>query len=101
MQRFKRATNDGFNYVFEKALRAGDELIVKMPAVTANKRGINDIGWQCNGDVTVYGTLSSTPKTTELWTEIRDNDEVNKTTTALKIVNKGDACHIVIRAILN
>lgn len=101
MQRFKKASNEGFNYVFEKTLGAGAVVIVKMPSVTANKRGINDIGWQCDGDVTVKGTLSSTPKTTKLWTEIRDNDEINKTTTALKIINNGEACHIVIRAIFN
>ncbi len=101
MQRFKRATTDGFNYVYEKALGVGDEIIVKMPSISANKRGINDIGWQCNGNVKLYGTLSTKPKETKLWTEIRDNDEVNKTTAALKIVNEGEACHIVIRAILN
>ena len=98
---FKRTTN-AFNFVFEKELGVGDEIIVKMPTVSANKRGINDIGWMCNGDVTLYGTIAKDPaKETDLWQEIRDNDEINKVTSAIKIINNGGACKIAIRAIFN
>lgn len=96
--KFEQTTN-AFNYVFEKDLTANDEVIVKMPAVSANKRGINDIGWLSNGDVTLYGTLEKNPEKAVLWQEIRVNDEVNKTTSFLKIVNNGDACKVAIRAI--
>ena len=98
---FERTTN-AFNFVFERNLEAGEEVIVKMPAVSANKRGINDIGWASNGNVTVSGTLAKNPKNPDaLWQEIRDFDEVNKVTSALKIKNNGDACRIEIRAIFN
>lgn len=101
MKEFKR-TSTGFHYVFESVIKAGETVIVRMPSVSANKRGINDIGWQCDGDVTLYGTLSSKPKSdTAMWQEIADNDEINKAVSAIKIVNNGEACNIVIRAILN
>lgn len=97
---FDRAGTTGFNFVFEKDLLAYETVIVKMPAISANKRGINDIGWMSNGDVTLYGTLAKNPKSDKaLWQEIRVNDEVNKVTSALKIVNNGDACRIEMRAI--
>ena len=98
---FERTTN-AFNFVFEKDLKANEIIIVKMPAVSANKRGINDIGWLSNGDVTLYGTLARNPKSDKaLWQEIRVNDEVNKVTSAIKIENKGGPCRIEIRAIFN
>lgn len=99
---FDRSGTTGFNFVFEKDLKAGETVIVKMPAISANKRGINDIGWLSDGDITLYGTLAKNPKSEKaLWQEIRENDEVNKVTSALKIVNNGDACRIEMRAILN
>ena len=98
---FERTTN-AFNFVFERNLKANETVIVKMPAVSANKRGVNDIGWLSDGDVTLYGTISKNPKSDNaLWQEIRVNDEVNKVTSALKIVNNGDACRIEMRAIFN
>ncbi len=98
---FERTTN-AFNFVFERDLAANETVIVKMPAVSANKRGVNDIGWLSDGDVTMYGTLSRNPKSEKaLWQEIRVNDEINKVTSALAIVNKGSACRIEMRAIFN
>ena len=98
---FGRTTN-AFNFVFERDLKANETIIVKMPAVSANKRGINDIGWLSDGDVTLYGTLARNPKDEKaLWQEIRVFDEVNKVTSAIKIVNNGDACRIEMRAIFN
>ena len=99
---FDRAGTTGFNFVFEKDLKANETIIVKMPAISANKRGINDIGWMSNGNIKLYGTLAKNPKSEKaLWQEIRENDEVNKVTAAIKIVNNGDACRIEMRAILN
>ena len=97
---FDRTGTTGFNFVFEKDLEEKETIIVKMPAVSANKRGINDIGWLSDGDITLYGTLARNPKSEKaLWQEIRVNDEVNKVTNAIKIVNNGGACRIEMRAI--
>ena len=99
---FEKANGTGFNYVFEIDLKATETVYVRMPAISANKRGVNDIGWMSNGDVTLYGTLSRNPKSEKaLWQEIRVNDEINKVTSVLKIVNNGDACRLEMRAILN
>ena len=98
---FERTTN-AFNYVFERDIKAFETIIVKMPQVSANKRGINDIGWVCNGDVTLYGTLSKDANSDKaLWQEIGENQEINKVTSAIKIVNNGASCRIIIRAIFN
>ena len=100
MENFERVTN-AFNFVYEKELAANETVIVAMPPVSPNKRGVNDIGWQTDGDVTLYGTLSSEPESEKaLWQEIKDSDEVNKTVSAIKIVNNGAACNIAIRAIM-
>ena len=108
---FDRTTN-AFNYVFEKDLEANETVIVKMPVVSANKRGINDIGWLSDCDVgldaegnevpllTMYGMIAKNPRDPNaLCQEIRVNDEINKVTSALVIENKGNACRIEIRAI--
>ena len=108
---FDRTTN-AFNYVFEKEIGENETIIVKMPVVSANKRGINDIGWlsDCNvvqdaegNDVpllTMYGMIAKNPRNPNaLCQEIRVNDEINKVTSALVIKNTGSACRIEIRAI--
>ena len=99
---FEKANGTGFCFVFEKDLEANETVYVRMPAVSANKRGVNDIGWLSNGDVTLSGTLAKNPKSENaLWQPIRDNDEINKVTSALKIVNNGGPCRIEMRVILN
>lgn len=103
MKNFKKTAN-AFNYIFEyEFTKTGDEeIIVKMPVVSANKRGFNDVGWQTDGDITLYGTLSSKPKDTNaLWQKIRENEEINKTVSAIKIVKTGEPCRFVMRALLN
>ena len=101
MLEFKKSHFNGFNYVFEKHLKPYEEVIIKTPPVSANKRGINDIGWQSDGEVTLWGTLSNDPEHTTLWQQIIDRDEVNKTIYALKVVNGQKACDVIIRVILN
>ncbi len=104
MLEFRRTTN-GFNYIFERELKPYETIIVKMPPISANKRGINDIGWQSDGEVTLCGTLSSRPDKlspdSELWQQIIDGHEINKTVNALKVKNGQKPCTIIIRAILN
>ena len=56
-------TSNAFNFVFEKDLKAGEAVIVKMPAVSANKRGVNDIGWISDSDyVELYGMIAKNAK---------------------------------------
>lgn len=103
---FRRTTN-AFNYVFERRIASGEEIIVKIPSVSANKRGINDIGWISDAEenkLRISGTFAENPKDDDaLWMEIAGNSEINKTTAALKIYYFGDkpSCKIEIRAIFN
>ncbi len=100
MEKF-RLTANGFNFVYERKLEANETVIVRMPVVSSNRRSINDIGWQSDGDVTLYGTLSAFPeRDTALWQKIRESDDVNKTVSAIKVVNNGPACSVIIRTIL-
>lgn len=110
---FQRTTN-AFNFVFRKDLAENETIIVKMPPVSANKRGINDIGWisdaevetdeqgNTNPKIRLYGTLAENPRDGDsLCQEIRVNDEVNKTTSAIIVKNTGKPCRIEMRAIFN
>ena len=100
MSQFRRVT-DGFNFVYEKALSANETVILEMPKVSPHKKGVNDIGWQSDGYVTLYGTLSEDPYAdTALWQKIEEGDEINKTVSALKIINNGSSCNVAVRAIL-
>ena len=100
MDKFKKGEN-GFNYVYEKTLKPFEERIVKLPSVSSNKRGINDIGWVATGEVALYGTLSARPDKEDIWQQIIDRDEINKTVSALKVVNGGAECKLIIRVIMN
>lgn len=99
--KMKKSLN-GFSFTFEHDLEPFEEVIIDMPSVSSNKRGVNDIGWVSDGEVVLYGTLSDRfdePDT--LWQQIIERDEINKTVSALKAVNGGTSCRIIIRAILN
>ena len=93
--------SNGFNYFFEGTVEPG-AIILKIPVVTSDKRGINAIGWQTDGDITMYGTLSNKPEETILWQEIKQYDEVNKTISAIKVVNdSGVPCRVIVRVIMS
>lgn len=97
-----RNTTNAFNYVFEKELVANETIILQMPVVSPNKRGINDIAWQSDGNVTLYGTLSANPKKEDtIWQEICEDYDINKCTSALKIVCGEAPCRFIARALLN
>ena len=101
MQEMTRTT-DGYNFVYEAELRANEEVIVKIPDVSPNKRSISDIGWQASGDVTLCGTLSAEPEdNAAIWQEIEEGEEINKTVYALKAVCGEQSAGIVIRVIFN
>lgn len=107
---FQRTTN-AFNFVFRYDLKEKETIIVKMPPVSANKRGINDIGWLCDQEelddngkpkIRLYGTLAENPRDGEsLVQEIHENYEINKTVSAIIVRNLGGACRIEMRAIFN
>lgn len=112
---FKRTSSNAFCFVFRHDVEPGEVIIVKMPPVSANKRGINDIGWISDAEldtsnpeqpqpkIRLYGTLAENPRDGEsLIQEIGANDEVNKTTSAILVKNTGEkTCRIEMRAILN
>ena len=107
---FKRTSSNGFNFVFRGEVNPNDVIIVKMPPVSANKRGINDIGWISDAEpdesgqpqIRLYGTLAENPKDgSALIQEIGANDDVNKTASAVIVRNTGTKkCRIEMRTIL-
>lgn len=115
LHEFKKNSSNAFSYVFRQDIKPGEVIIVKMPPVSANKRGINDIGWISDAPldttdpenprqtIRLYGTLAENPRDGEsLIQEIGANDEVNKTTSAVLVKNDGtETCRIEMRAILN
>lgn len=101
---FKNDTVSAFSYSFERVLAAGETILLKMPVVSSNKRGVNDIGFTAEDGITLYATLSARPEndSVTVWQEIRPYDEINKTTAYIKIVNNsGDKRRVNIRALLN
>lgn len=99
---FKKGQN-GFNYFFEKSIEPQTEILLKLPPVSSNKRGINDIGFACEDGITLYATISARPEGEDtIWQEINSYDEINKTTSFIKIVNTSDrAKRVNIRLIMN
>lgn len=104
IEEFRKTDGTGFRYFFEKELKANEIIYIKMPPVTSNKRGINDIGWQSDTDVTIYATLKQYLKENEedtvLWTEISNNSDINKTVTYLKVIGGKTSGAVYINAIL-
>lgn len=94
-------TTDGYNFIYEATLDVNDEVIVKIPDVSPNKKSISDIGWQTDGDITLYGTLSQDPEADAIWQEIGSGEEINKTVSALMAVCGENGANIVIRVIFN
>lgn len=102
MENFKN-TSHGFNFSFDRSIPAKSEVIIKMPTVSANKRGINDIGFAVEDGITLYATLAAKPsENSTIWQEIQPFDEINKTTAYIKAVNSADSeKRVNIRVILN
>lgn len=102
METFKNTTN-AFSYTYERTLAAGETVFLKMPPVSPNKRGINDVGWLATDNIELSATLQDNP-TAEgtMWQQILTDDEINKTVKIIKIVNTGtESGKVVIRAIFN
>lgn len=94
--------NTAYDYTADIELEAGATEYIEIPRVSANKKGVNDIGWQSDDDIVLYGTISSNYASTDtLWNEIRDGEEVNRTIRYIKAVNTGERSqHLYIRVIL-
>ena len=108
--KFKKFKPDlhGFNYYYEGTVEGGDTVILEIPAVTANKRSVNDIGWMywCENDtdadkIVVSGTLSERPDTTDMWQKLVAGEDANKTMSGIKIENNSaNPCKVCVRVIL-
>lgn len=96
------SAHNGFSYYLNNTVPPGETRYVKMPAVTANKRGINDIGFAYEDGIKLYATLSENlPSENTIWQEIQPFDEINKTVSYIKIYNSGKtSARVNLRAIL-
>ena len=96
-------TSNAFNYCFEGTVMPGEKQILKMPPVSANKRGINDIGFACEEGIILYATISAKAEGKDtIWQKINSFDEINKTTSYIMIENTSDkAQRVNIRVIMN
>jgi hypothetical protein len=101
---WRNASQHGFSFYFDKLIPAQETWYLKMPVVSPNKRGVNDVGFAYESGITLYATLSEDPtKETAIWMQVNPFTELNKTVSCLKIVNT-DTEHpkrVNIRAILN
>ena len=100
---FIKTDNTGFNYAVRGEIKPGEVANLRFPVVTANGRSVNDIGWQIDGDATIWATLTDNPEEfdTAIWQEIRPDEGINKTTAAVKIVAGSDTSSVYLRVILN
>ena len=107
VERFSRVIN-AFNFVYDRKIGVADgEIIIRMPPVTPYARSINDIAYVKTFGIKLYGTIAhdiDEPDTP--WIEISDGHDINKCTSALKIVVPEDAentenQHVCIRVNMN
>lgn len=96
------SAHNGFSFYINKTVPCGEEMYVKMPVVSANKRGVNDIGFAYEDGIKLYATLSEDLSSENtIWQEIQPFDEINKTAAYIKIVNGGEnSAKVNLRAIL-
>ena len=103
MEQFERSDEYGFRFTYEKSVPGNATVILKVPRVSPNKRGVNDIGYAFEEGIKLYATVSQHPeKITALWQEIKDFGDINKSTAYIKIVNTSGYSRVVnISAVLN
>ena len=102
LNEFVKTDNTGFNYRWNGKVSAGEEIILRLPLVTANKRGVNDIGWQIDGDARLFATVSDFREdSTVIWQEIFDDEGINKTASAVKLIGGAGVSDVWLRVILN
>ena len=94
-------THDGFNHKTFGTVKAGEVYIIRFPKVTANKRSVNDIGWQIDGDAELFATLSDFPEGPDaIWQEILPDEGINKTASAVKLVGGASDSKVFLRIIM-
>lgn len=101
---WRNASAFGFSYYFDYLVPAGETIFLKMPMISANKRGVNDVGFAYEQGIILYATLSEDPtKDTAIWMKVDPFTDINKTVSCIKIVNTDavNAKRVNIRAILN
>ena len=105
IKNFKNDNHSGFDVYFEKKLEPNEVVYLKMPTISLNKRSVNDIGWQCENETTIYATLSNQlsgkNENEILWTEIQNEQDINKCTQFLKICAGNEGGIVYVRANLN
>lgn len=103
VESFKKDNNTGFEFYFEKNLKPNEVVYLKMPPISSNKRSINDIGWQCENETSIYATLAHAITNTDdtLWSKIENEQDINKTVQFLKIIAGTEGGKVYIRANLN
>ena len=80
-----------FDFSAEITIPAGQTEFVEIPKVSINKKGVIDIGWQCDDDITLYGTLSEDFESAEtMWQEMVDGQEANRTIRYIKLINTAE-----------
>ena len=101
--RFISSGTNAFDYNIDIKINKGDSAIISFPIPSPNKRGVNDIAWQSDNKVTVYGTLCRNVNDPDaLWAEIRPNYQINKCCRGIKVVNSGEnPARFVARIIMN
>ena len=94
--------NTAYDFSVNIKLEAGVTEYIEIPKVSINKKGIIDIGWQCDDGITLYGTLSEDCESPEtMWDELNDGEDVNLTIRYIKAVNTTDtAQNLYVRVIL-
>ena len=98
MHRYEQC--EGFDYRYNKLIPAGETVYIKMPTPSKNRRGINDIGWQSEDGILLYGTVNEEINNA-LWEQIIPGDNVNSTVFIIKAVNtEATDKRLIIRAIL-
>jgi len=92
-----KKSNTGFEYFYEAVLQPKEILRVQRPPVSANRRGINDIGYAYTGDVKVSATLTGLPDDENaVWQDIQPFDEINKTVSWIKFENLSETESAVV-----
>ena len=81
----------GQSYFWQENIAPKESKIIDIPDVSVNKKSISDIGWQVSKDAaTVYVTIHPEADSSDaIWSEAESGSAVNRTVTALKIVNNG------------
>ena len=102
IEKFYRV-NNAFMYNYKRTLIPGEVVFLKMPSVSPNARGVNDVGFAYETGIKLSATLHDKPEDdAAIWQEIQPHDEINKTVSYIKIENTGEKdAKVNIRALLN